>query len=203
MTPGRVAAGGVAAAGPVAAAEPVVAAGGVAAAGPVAAAERGTGGRDIVILACGEPLRGDDSVAPRAVAGMDAASLGGSRVRLIGALEPEHLVDLPAGTALVIVDAVVGVEPGRIVELDLRELATHDGRVVTTSTHQLPLDRVVALGQLLRDEPLPGRFVGVGIADVRPGASLSGPTADALAAVRAAVTRAVAALQAGSTLAGP
>jgi hydrogenase maturation protease len=150
--------------------------------------------RRVVVLACGDPLRGDDSIAPLAVAGMDDAALAGAEVRIIGALEPEHLVDLPAGTAVVIVDAVVGVEPGRLVELELDELAGHARRVVTTSSHQLPLDRVVALAQLLRDAPLAGRFVGVGIADVRPGEDLSAPTEAAPPALRAAVESAIASL---------
>lgn len=171
-------------------------------AAPGSTAAPGATASGVVIFACGAPMRGDDSVALGAVAGMDASGLTGAHVRLVGALAPEHLVDLPAGTSVVIVDAVVGVAPGRIVELGLHELAAHEAGVLAASTHQLPLGRVVALAQLLREEPLPGRFVGVGISDARLGASLSVPAAEALPAVRAAVARAVASLGAGSTLAG-
>jgi hydrogenase maturation protease len=147
----------------------------------------------VVVYACGDPLRGDDAIGPRAVGRLPAAALAGVEVRVVGALAPEHLSDLPAGTRVVIVDAVVGPEPGRIVELDLGSLTTGGlaERVVTTSSHQLPLDQAVALGQLLRDAPLQGRFVGLGIGSVAPGAGLSDAVGAALPAFRAAIERAI------------
>ena len=144
-----------------------------------------------MVFACGDPLRGDDSVAPVAVSGLPSGAAALAEVRVVGALEAEHLVDLPAGVAAVIVDAVVGPEPGAIVELSLAELGARAARVITTSTHQLPLDRVVALAQLLRDEPVMGRFVGVGIEAVTEGAELSEPVAGALPAFRVAIARAI------------
>ena len=147
--------------------------------------------RRVVVFACGDPLRGDDSVAPLAVKGMAAEVIEGVDVRLVGALEAEYIIDLPPGARVVIVDAVVGPPPGEIVEMDLAEMSGRATQVVTTSTHQLPLNKVVALAQLLRDEPVTGRFVGIGIETVSQGAALSHPVEDALPALRKAVARAV------------
>ena len=112
-------------------------------------------------------------------------------VHVIGALEPEHLTNLPAGARVVVVDAVVGPPAGTIVELDLAALGSRSTRVTTTSSHQLPLDGVVALAEVLRDEPLEGRFVGVGIESVAMGSGLGEAVVAALPALREAVERAV------------
>jgi hydrogenase maturation protease len=145
----------------------------------------------VVVFACGDPLRGDDSVAPLAVKGMPADVMDGVAVRLVGALETEYLVDLPAGVRVVIVDAVVGPPPGEIVQIDIAEMSGRAEEVVTTSTHQLPLDQVIAIAQLLRDQPIEGIFVGVGIEAVSEGAALSEPVEAALPSLREALARAL------------
>lgn len=145
----------------------------------------------IVVFACGDPLRGDDAVAPLACRSLPAEVLARAELRVVGALEAEVLIALPAGTWVVIVDAVVGPPPGQLVEMDLAELSGRSAALVTTSSHQLPLDRVVGLAQLLRDEPLEGRFVGVGIESVVAGMELSESVARAIPALRDTVARAV------------
>jgi hydrogenase maturation protease len=147
--------------------------------------------RRVVVFACGDPLRGDDSVAPRACTSLPPEVLARADVKLVGALEAEYLRDLPAGVRAVVVDAVVGVPPGELMELELHEMSGRAQRVVTTSTHQLPLDQVIAIAQLLRDEPVEGRFVGVGIEAVEIGAELTPAVDDAVAQLREAVARAV------------
>ncbi|MFV2063689.1 MAG: hydrogenase maturation protease [Chloroflexota bacterium] len=127
----------------------------------------------VVLVACGRPERGDDYVGARAVERLTPETREMVDVRIVTALGPESLVELPADVAVLIVDAVVGVEPGQIVDVDLANLATLSGRASTTSTHQLPLDQVVGLAGLLRERPLEGRFLGVGIEDVSLGAGLS------------------------------
>ena len=75
--------------------------------------------------------------------------------------------------------------------MDLADMSGRAQKVVTTSTHQLPLDQVVAIAQLLRDEPVEGRFVGVGIEAVAIGEEPSSSVADAVPALRDVVARAV------------
>ncbi len=145
----------------------------------------------VVVFACGDPLRGDDSVAPTACRSLPLEVRARADVRLIGALEAEYLRDLPAGVRAVIVDAVVGPPPGTIVEMDLAEMSGRAEKVVTTSTHQLPLDQVVALAQVLRERPVLGRFVGVGIEAVAIGEEPRTSVAESIPALRDAVARAV------------
>jgi len=151
----------------------------------------------VVVFACGDPLRGDDSVAPLACKSLPPETLARADVKLVGALEAEYLVNLPAGTRVVIVDAVVGPPPGEIVEMSLAEMSGRAEKVVTTSTHQLPLDEVVAISQLLRDQPVVGRFVGVGIEAVAIGEEPTASVEASVPALRDAVARAVEELDPG------
>jgi Ni,Fe-hydrogenase maturation factor len=197
----------------------------------------------IIVLACGDELRGDDGVAVAAVGALPPAILARAEVRIVGAVAVEDLVALPVGSRVVIVDAVAGPAPGQLVEFELAALhgrahdpaapdaeasaapdegvsaaPAHDPAapdegvsaapdapamhtrapgapaVGPTSSHQLPLPEVVALAGLLRDAPLEGRFVGVGIKSVAFGSGLSEAVAAAVPALAEAVARAVRAL---------
>ncbi len=147
--------------------------------------------RRVVVFACGDPLRGDDSVAHLAVEALPPEALARVNVKLIGALEVEYLRDLPAGVRAIIVDAVVGPPSGEIVEMALAEMSGRARKVVTTSSHQLPLDQVVAIGQLLRDEPVVGRFIGMGIESVAAGEHVTPSVEASLPALTAAVAAAI------------
>lgn len=171
----------------------------------------------IVVLACGDDLRGDDGVAAAAVHLLPPEIGALAELRVVRALEVEDLVALPAGCRVVVVDAVAGPRPGEVVELDLaafEQVATGDSlpdesvppatvgapdlAPAVTSTHQLPLPDVLALAAMLRGARLVGRFVGIGIASVAPGEGLSPPVAGALTLVAEAVARAVRSLAGGS-----
>jgi hydrogenase maturation protease len=145
----------------------------------------------VTLYACGDPLRGDDALGHVLAASLSPQVLALAEVRVVGALEPEHLTAMPLGARVIIVDAVVGPPAGTIVELDLGALASQARRVTTTSSHQLPLDRVVALAQALRDEPLEGCLVGVGIGSVAIGRGIGEEVRAALPALQDAVARAV------------
>ena len=174
----------------------------------------------IIVLACGDELRGDDGVALVVVGALAPEVLARAEVRIVGAVAVEGLVALPVGSRVVIVDAVAGPPPGQLVEFELaalpgrapdlgtpdagaldapRSVAMHTRApgtpaVIPTSSHQLPLPEVVALAGLLRREPLDGRFVGVGIESVAFGSGLSTPVAAAVPALAEAIARAVRAL---------
>jgi hydrogenase maturation protease len=150
--------------------------------------------RRVVVLACGQALRGDDAVAARAVEALPSDARRRADVRPVGALGPDDLVALEPDAPVVVVDAVAGVEPGRVVSLALDELGLRSVASLVCSTHQLPIDRVIGLANLLRDVPVRGRFVGLGIDAVLPGAPLSAPVAAALPRFRAAIAEAVEAL---------
>jgi hydrogenase maturation protease len=126
-------------------------------------------------------------VASAAVRHLPPDVRGRATVEVVGALGPEQLVALPAVARVVIVDAVVGPPPGRIVRLDLAELASAGPAVRAVSSHQLPLGEVVTLAQLLRDTPLRGKFVGLAIASVTEGATFSDAVRRALPQLRLAI----------------
>ena len=102
------------------------------------------------------------------------------------------LLAVPTGSPCVVVDAVVGVPPGTIVARPLAELAAlgrqragGGKRRKGHSSHELPLEQTLALAEELRQQPLDGWFLGIGVADCQPGETLSPPVAVALPALTA------------------
>src|SRR5664280_868115 len=68
------------------------------------------------------------------------------------------------------------------------------------STHELPLEQVLALAATLRDAPPAGTFVGIGGGCFDVGTPLTAPVARALPAFAAAIAAEVAAFTANDAL---
>ena len=141
----------------------------------------------VTLFVCGEALRGDDGAASAAVSELPPQARLAVHVREVGALAVEDLLALSPGSAAIVVDAVVGVEPGRLVSFDLADLAAQAPGLRPRSTHQLPLDQVVGMAELL-GAVVRGTFVGVGGLDFGYGRPLSEPVRHALPGLRAALT---------------
>ena len=133
----------------------------------------------------GEPNRGDDAAAFMAADLLASAAGLPAEIVPAGQLGPDSLVGLPAGTAVVIADAVVGVPPGELVTLPLAQVATGGGPA-PRSSHVMPLQQVLALAEVLDGLP-EGVFVGVGAASFELGAGLSPAVAAALPSFAAAI----------------
>ncbi len=132
----------------------------------------------VTVLACGEPMRGDDAAAVLAMAAIspDAARL--AEVRLVGQLNAEDLLDAPE--PVIVVDAVNGPPPGEVLEIPLTELAAGGLPGHAVSSHALPLATAVALAAQLRRSAPQGRFVGVAGAGYGLGTDLSDPVRRAM-----------------------
>ena len=147
------------------------------------------------VLACGERERGDDAAALEAAVRLDTGTWTSARVRLVGQLSPEHLMDaLDAGPVLVL-DAVRGVEPGTVVEMPLAALLDRPAGW-TATTHVLPMVSVVRLAGALGAPLDRGWFVGLGGTRFELGLGLSRPVR---AAMPRYVTRIEARLRDGAT----
>jgi hydrogenase maturation protease len=149
-----------------------------------------TGDAGVTVFGCGEPLRGDDGLGHRALERLPHCVSCLANVRPVRSLDPEDLAELPRGTFVVIVDAVAGVPPGRLVRIDLARLGEAVGAVSPTSTHQLPLGDVIGFAELLGWNPR-GVFLGVGAATVAPGEGLSPEVERALPELGAAIVEEV------------
>ena len=135
------------------------------------------------IVVCGNADRGDDGAALSAVATLlptlPHRLLAKVEVRRCLELHVEDLLDLPAGVACLILDAVAGVDPGTIVRSPISDLLVRPA-FTPRSSHELPIDLVVGLAEIIREAPVVGTFVGVGGHGFDYGAPLS-------RAVRAAI----------------
>ena len=139
---------------------------------------------DIVVFACGDPAHGEhDSVAIAACTGLPPEALERIDLKLVGPMRPEYLRDLEPATFVIIADTFEGTD-GETVVVPLLELSGREEPLAVSSTTEPPLDEVVAMAQLLRDEPLRGRFVGLGVESVDLNEE---PPVDATEALRTAI----------------
>jgi hydrogenase maturation protease len=156
-----------------------------------------TGPRSVRLLVCGNAERGDDGAALAAVAtllaGLPPHLLAVIDVRRCEQLDLDDLIDLPVTAACVIADAVVGLAPGDIVTIPLTELPGRDAAAgpVPRSSHVLPIGQLVAIAEIMRDDPLDGSFVGIGGRSFGFGRGLGRPVRAALPAFRAAIESAL------------
>jgi hydrogenase maturation protease len=153
--------------------------------------------RSVRLLVCGNAERGDDGAALAAVAtllaGLPPHLLAVLDVRRCEGLDLDDLIDLPADTACVIADAVVGLAPGDVVTIPLADLPARDAAAapIPRSSHILPIGHLVAIAEIMRDHPLDGSFVGIGGRSFGFGRDIGGAVRAALPAYRAAIESAL------------
>jgi hypothetical protein len=102
-------------------------------------------------------------------------------------VRPEYLRDLAPGTQVIISDTVPG-PPGEIIEVAFADLVGREAALTASSTPDQPLDEVIAMAELLRDEPLRGRLLALAVEAVDLTAD---PDPDAVETLRAAIADAI------------
>jgi hydrogenase maturation protease len=150
----------------------------------------------VEILACGAPDRGDDAVGLVVAEALRTSMPAGARVRVVGQLDVDDLLAVPAGGAVIVVDAATGVRGGHIVELPLSGLIGRDDRLRPRSSHALEFREVIGVADMIRGHPLDGRIVAVGGVRFSLGAGLSPSVVRAVPRMVAAIRDAVARLRA-------
>lgn len=144
---------------------------------------------DIVVFACGDPAHGDhDSIAIAACKGLPADVLERIDLKLTGPMRPEYLRDLSDGSFVIIADTVPGAA-GEVTAVHFIDLVGREAPLEASSSTIQPLDEVIAMAQLVRSEPLSGRFLGLGVDVVDLSAP---PDAIAVEQLRAVVLDAIA-----------
>jgi len=117
------------------------------------------------LLVCGNADRGDDGAALCAVAhvlpALDPALSRQLEVRRCSQLDATDLIDVGADEACLVLDTVLGVEPGEVIELSLDELSS-GATVAPRSSHALPIAQVLGIAGAVRGGLPAGRFVGIG-----------------------------------------
>ncbi len=162
---------------------------------------RGPGPARVRVFVCGQRDRGDDAAALAAVELLDPAARDRVDVVEAGQLDVLLLLDLPDDAPCVVVDAVAGIPPGQIwvrplaALVDRAHALADGGRAPEPrSSHELPLEQVLALAATLRAAPPAGTFIGIGGSGWDVGSPLTTAVAAALPAFAAAIADAVAAL---------
>jgi hydrogenase maturation protease len=162
--------------------------------------------RRVPVFVCGEPTRGDDAAGFAAVDLLPGDVRARADIVTAGQLDILLLLDLPADAPCVVVDAVAGLPPGQVwvrplaalIGLDPVRVAGRDARPRAgrggpepRSSHELPLQQVLALAATLRASPPVGTFVGIGGLRWDVGAPLSPEVVAGLPTLAEAVAAAI------------
>ena len=145
----------------------------------------------VEVLICGSMDRGDDGAAIAAAPAIRDRLAPDERLRVVGQLDIDDLLGVPAGAGVVIVDTATGLRRGEIVELPLDGLIARDDEVRPRSSHSLEFREVIGLADMIRGRPLRGRIIAIGGGKFGLGAPLSPTVVKALPALIGAVLDAV------------
>jgi hydrogenase maturation protease len=145
---------------------------------------------EVEVLVCGSRDRGDDGAAIVA-AGRLGRLPRHVRTRMIGQLDIDDLLAVPAGARVVIVDAAVGIRPGDVVELPLTGFIGRTDALRPRSSHALTFPEVIGLAELMRGRPLRGEIVAIGGVHFGLGEPLSGSVVKALPALVSRIREAI------------
>ena len=117
------------------------------------------------VLVCGSADRGDDGAALYAVAHvlplLDPILRQRVEVRRCPQLDPADIIDVADNEACLVLDTVVGVEAGSVVEIPLDELTSLED-AAPRSSHALPISQVLGIAEAVRGQLPRGRLVGIG-----------------------------------------
>lgn len=160
----------------------------------------------IRMLVCGQAERGDDGVALAAAAtllpGLAPHLTPHLEVHRCPELATDDLIDPRDDVRFLLLDTVTGPAPGQIIRVSLRGLhATAPFHL--RSSHELPVDLLVGLAEVIRKRPIEGTIVAVGGHRFGFGTPLSRSARAALPAYRSAITEELELLACPATAAGP
>jgi hydrogenase maturation protease len=145
----------------------------------------------VEVLACGAPDHGDDAAGVIAVGRLADALPDDVRTRIVGQLDIDDLLAVPAGAGAIVVDTALGVDPGWIVEIPFSGLAGREAGIRPRSSHALSIPETIAVASIIRGRPLRGMVVAIGGIDFGLGEALSWPVAAAMDAFVMAIDDAI------------
>ncbi|OGO54109.1 MAG: hypothetical protein A2V84_02185 [Chloroflexi bacterium RBG_16_70_13] len=121
---------------------------------------------DLRILVCGTADRGDDGAALAAISHvlpeLPEALRGRIEIRRCPQLDVTDLLDIGVGESAVVVDTVVGIEPGTVITMSLDDLARRPAGIAPRSSHALSVDDALLIAEVVRGTLPAGTFVGIG-----------------------------------------
>ena len=133
----------------------------------------------VIVLVCGEPMRGDDSAGLAVVDALPTGVRNLADLRHVRQLMPDDLHGLAA--PVIVLDAVEGVDAGAVVDLSFGDVirAAADG-LTPASSHALPIPLTLGVVERLDGRLPKGRFLGIGGESYAVGAPLSSPVQAAI-----------------------
>jgi hydrogenase maturation protease len=150
-----------------------------------------TAGHGVLVVGCGNTLRGDDGVGWHVAQGVaDDERLGGARVLTGQQLTPELAADVAGARLVVVVDARVGNGPPGTIRTEWLDRTLRPTER-TAQWHHVDIGEILDLADRLYGARPPVAVVSVDADQVDPGDSLSPAVAAAVPEAVAAVVRVV------------
>ena len=117
------------------------------------------------VLVCGSADRGDDGAALTAIAhvlpALGRETCGRLEVRRCPQLDASDVIDVAPDEIVLILDTVLGIEAGEVIEVPLEALLGSTA-LAPRSSHALPIQQVLGIAEAVRGGLPTGRFIGIG-----------------------------------------
>ncbi len=121
---------------------------------------------ELRILVCGTGDRGDDGASLAAIAhvlpGLPEHLRSRVEVRRCPQLDVSDLTDVRESERCLVVDTVVGIEPGSVVTMTLTDLAGRSDGMAPRSSHALSMEDTLLIAEVVCGAMPKGAFVGIG-----------------------------------------
>ena len=142
-----------------------------------------------LILACGNPLRGDDGVGPHLAEWAEEHFRDNNEIRVLARHQftPELAAEISSAESVLFLDSSINSEPGRVSLIAIGPLTSHQ-----PATHHLSASQLLALARSLYGAyPAHAMLISIGAASIELGTALSAPVQSALPRAQGLLVKAV------------
>jgi hypothetical protein len=145
----------------------------------------------VELLACGTADRGDDGAPFVAVATLMAGFPDDVAVRAIEHLDIDDLLAVPPGAGVVVIDTVLGIDPGWVIQIPFAGLVGRGSEMALRSSKALAIPGTIGLASMIHGRPMAGIVVVIGGVNFGFGDALSWPVVAGLGTYRLSILDAI------------
>jgi hypothetical protein len=145
----------------------------------------------VELLICGAADGGDDGAALAAVTPLVGDFPDDVAVRSVAHLDIDDLLAVPPGAGVVVVDTVMAIDPGWVLQIPFAGLVGRGSGMTLRSSRALAIPGTIGLASMIRGRPMVGIVVVVGGVNFGFGDALSWPVIAGLGTLRLSILDAI------------
>ncbi len=154
----------------------------------------------VELLACGAADCGDDGAPFVAVATLVGGLPDDVAIRAVERLDIDDLLAVPPGAGVVVVDTVLGIDPGWVIQIPFDGLVGRGSELVLRSSKALSIPGTIGLASMIHGRPMVGIVVVIGGVNFGFGDALSWPVVAGLGTYRLSILDAIERVRRQATL---